>query len=134
MLRLEEMPPWRVWLGLVWIPDKILRGPTDSVGFWMLSGRFSRASSLLSSPSTGVRVPARGMEIVGSFLYDVAGMLVTLNGRGCKEQTSLASTPAERNNAQNNWAPLSRDASRFLAAAQKSLFCSGSSRSSGKCI
>lgn len=74
------------------------------------------------------------LENFGSLLADVAGRPVTLNGKGCKEQTSLVSTPADRNSAQNNWAPTSRDASRLLAAARKSLFSIGSSRSSGKRI
>jgi len=53
------------------------------------------------------------------------------HARGCSEHTSRASTPAHRSNAQNSWAPTSRDPRRDFAASRKSVFSNVVSASSG---
>ena len=132
MFRLAVVPLWRVRLILVWIPDKtLLRGPTGLIGFGMLSSRLLLSLSSLSSSFAGLSPSAGETGRASSLVCDVVGFVVTINGRGCREQMSLVSTPADRNKAQNNWAPTSRDPSSSLAAARKSLFCIGSSRSLG---
>jgi hypothetical protein len=49
------------------------------------------------------------------FLEGVMSLTVPENGSGWREQTSLASTAADRSKAQNSWAPKSREPCRILA-------------------
>lgn len=95
----------------------------DSLPFLSIS-----PSSLL----VAFRPSVFAIAIFGAGLREFVVLTVAVKGNGCREQTSLVSTSEERSNAQKSCAPVSRDASRFLAASRKSHGCIGSSRSSGK--
>lgn len=64
------------------------------------------ASLLASAPLSSSLIPnlVSAYEIVkaGLGFTGVAPLAVAVNGKGWREQTSLASTPAERSKAQNN--------------------------------
>lgn len=68
--------------------------------------------------------PAVGWVTISEDLDTGAGGAASLNlsrnDNGCSEQTSLASTPTDRNKAQNNWAPKSREPCIVRACLMKS--------------
>ena len=56
----------------------------------------------LSASLNPVRVSGKETIIVGFALKGVVPLVAAVNGSGCNEQTNLASTPAERSNAQKS--------------------------------
>ena len=60
------------------------------------------ASAPLSSSLVAFRVSGTAMTLIGIGFCRVVPLATVAKGKGCSEQTSLASTPTERRRAQKS--------------------------------
>lgn len=104
--------------------------PVDELGPKGLTS--FRTSTPLSSSLVPGRLPISSMMLAGLGFAGAIVLTVAVIGRGCREQTSRASTPADLRRAQKSCDPTSRDPLSVTANARKSDFPNIGSISSGR--